>query len=188
MTLTAETSRCRFACALIMLVSSNLLFFGIVGLALADEKFFNLGLIAYNYSDYHIADYSVDATGGGNVFLSSPSSGGSGTTCCVRVSSSQKESVIVRIRWQFGGCKYVLRNDWTGETLERTHYFFKEKDVRVSLKNSIEPHYFETHFYDDGSVKARVTNSISTPQIIRSANRKDRSSFPRCKNDAKPDA
>jgi len=43
----------------------------------------------------------------------------------------------------------------------------------------------ETHFYPDGSVKVKVTESISLPELRLDEDRKDQTIFSRCKDENK---
>lgn len=163
-----------------------LFFFGIPQIAFSQDDIYSLGIVAYNYTDFHISDYRVNNVGGGNVFLSSPTSGGSGVACCFNFQKNGSKVIKVKVRWQFGGCKYVFRNAWTSETAEITHYFYREEDLTVEPLVQRNPHYLEMHFNADGSVQARITSSISKPKVIKNADRLDKSIFVRCKNGEKP--
>lgn len=164
-----------------------LIFSGLTQKTLAQENSYSLGLVAYNYTNSHISNYSVNSVGGGNVFLSSATSGGSGVACCLQFQKNGLDAIDVTIRWQNGGCRYILRNDWTKETAELVHYFYKEREVKVARMKDGEPRYLETHFFADGSIQARITNSISDPQaVVRGASQGQKANFPRCKNDEKP--
>jgi len=57
-----------------------------------------LALIAYNYTDRTIASYQINGAGGGDVSLSSSTSGGSGTTCCVQYEMPRKAPIHVLVR------------------------------------------------------------------------------------------
>lgn len=71
-----------------------------------NNEYVTLDLIGYNYTDRHISDYDVDGQGGGDVRLSSPTSGGGGIVCCVRLATGEEDPIIVRVRWQVDGCTY----------------------------------------------------------------------------------
>jgi hypothetical protein len=151
------------------------------------EQYFLLGLIGYNYTDRHISDYSVNGAGGFDVMLSSPTSGGSGITCCVRLRRNSVVPSRVKVRWQYDGCIYIMKNDLTGATDKVRHYYYKEAEVDVRRADSGAPEYIETHFYQDGSVQVLATDDISRPLLNLDETRVDKSSFPNCKNDEKPE-
>lgn len=145
-----------------------------------------LGLVGYNYTDRNISDYSVNGAAGGHVFLSSPASGGSGTTCCVRLSKTQIGHMRVKVRWQVDGCTYLMSNPVSNATAKIRHFHYQEIEVDVPQVAGIKPHYLETHFYPDGSVQVLLTEDFSEPRIVLSERRLDKSSFPRCHDDKKP--
>lgn len=145
-----------------------------------------LGLIAYNYTDRTIASYQINGAGGGDVSLSSLTSGGSGTTCCVQYEMLRKAPIHVLVRWQENGCYFQVKSQASEYVSRQTHYYFKEKEVMVDLMHNGNPTYIETHFYPDGDVRVRITDEISLPQIKLSGRRPDKSNFNRCKNGKKP--
>lgn len=148
-------------------------------------EYFTLGLIGFNYTDRLIDHYSVDSSGGGHVHLSSPTSGGSGVVCCTRISKAQREKVGVKVKWQVDGCTYPVKSS-TGRIGERRIFYYKEALIYVDPPSSSAPAYLETHFYPDGSVKVKVTEFISSPEIHLDQDRKDQSIFLRCKDEKKP--
>lgn len=152
------------------------------------EKYFLLGLIGYNYTDRHISDYTVNSAGGSRVMLSSSTSGGSGVTCCVRLAKKALIPPRVKVRWQYDGCIYLIKDDRTGKADKVRHYYYKEADVEVQRENGIIPGYLETHFYPDGTVQVIATEDFSSPRLLLDEKRVDMSSFPRCKDDEKPEA
>lgn len=145
-------------------------------------EYFTLGLIGFNYTDRLIDHYSVDSSGGGHVHLSSLTSGGSGVVCCTRISKAQREKVEVKVKWQVDGCTYPVKSS-TGRIGERRIFHYKEALVYVDPPTSLAPAYLETHFYPDGSVKVKVTEFISPPEMHLDENRKDQSIFLRCKDE-----
>lgn len=150
------------------------------------ENYFLLGLVGYNYTDYHISDYTVNSAGGAFIRLSSATGGGSGITCCMRLS---KKSVIpprVKVRWQYDGCLYFMKNDQTGSTEWVRHFYYKEAEVDLERADSGNPGYIETHFYPDSTVKVRTTDYFSDPLLKLDPRRGDKSSFPKCKDNEKP--
>lgn len=150
------------------------------------EDYYLLGLLGYNYTDRHISDYSVNGGSGGHIFLSSRTGGGSGVGCCVRLSKKNPKISHVRIRWQFDGCIYLIKDPASGKEDKVRHYYYKEKDVEVLNVAREEPHYLETHFFPDGTVKAMITSEISSASLQLEEGRPDKSRFGACKNDEKP--
>lgn len=152
-----------------------------------NNEYVTLDLIGYNYTDRHIGNYDVDGQSGGDVRLSSPTSGGGGIVCCVRLAMGKSGPIIVRVRWQVDGCTYLMRSAFTGATQRMSHYFFKEEYVEVPRPKGIKPSHLETHFYPNGSVVVRLTDDMSFPLLSLNEARPDKSKFPKCKNDKKPD-
>ena len=150
------------------------------------EEYFLLGLVGYNYTDRHISSYTVNGAGGLDVIMSSPTGGGSGITCCVKL---KKKSVIhprVKVRWQYDGCLYFMKNDRTGATDWVRHYYYKEAEVDLQRADSGVPEYIETHFYPNGTVQVRSTDDFSDPDLKLDPRRADKSFFSKCKNNEKP--
>ncbi|MFY0574604.1 DUF3304 domain-containing protein [Cystobacter fuscus] len=52
-----------------------------------------------NYTDLYIEDFSVDSVGGGNIFVSSPDSGGGKSACCLRWFPGVRLPFPVEIEW-----------------------------------------------------------------------------------------
>lgn len=146
-----------------------------------------LGLVAYNYTDRHISEYSVDGASGGYVRLSSPTGGGSGTACCVKIQRNYRDRMTVRVRWQVDGCTYLIKDSRTGKADKARYLYYKEAEVEVLRKDDGNPEYIETHFYPDGSVKVQLTENMSLPFFVLDRKRQDKSLFPRCRNDKNPE-
>jgi hypothetical protein len=151
------------------------------------EKYFLLGLVGYNYTDRHISNYTVNGAGGFDVMLSSPTSGGSGITCCVRLAKKSLIPPRVKVRWQYDGCIYLIKDDQDGKADRVRHYYYKEAEVDVQRADGGTPEYLETHFYSDGTVQVAATDDLSRPRLKLDENRLDKSLFPKCKNDEKPE-
>lgn len=152
-----------------------------------NNEYVTLDLLGYNYTDRHINDYDVDGQGGGIIQMSSPTSGGSGSVCCVRLAIGRSTPIIVRVRWQVDGCTYLMRSERTGNTQRIYHYFYKEEYVEVPPPKGIKPSHLESHFYPDGSVRVMLTADMSLPRLSLNESRSDKSKFPKCKNDKKPE-
>lgn len=152
-----------------------------------NKDYLLLGLVGFNYTDRYINNYSINGAGGGNVQISLSDSGGSGQTCCVKVWKKHIEPFYVLVRWQVDGCKYVVRDPKTGATEEVKHFYYKEAEVAVQDIAKDNAGFIETHFYPDGSVKVLLTEAESDPLLLLDEKRADKSSFPRCKNDEKPE-
>lgn len=151
------------------------------------DEYTMLGLVGYNYTDRHISAYSIDGVDGGHINLSSPTSGGSGISCCVKFSRKNSGPLRVKIRWQVGGCTYSVKDEETGRSDKVRYYYYKEAVVEVQRIYETEPAYIEAHFFPNGSVQVRLTDHGSNPLLALSERRRDKSYFPQCKNDRNPD-
>jgi hypothetical protein len=175
-----------FLIAPIMLVACHAQDGGEVGAIKSKDEYIVVGLVGYNYTDRHISDYSVNGAGGGNINLSSPTSGGSGVSCCVKLSKKHTGPIRVTVRWQVDGCKYVESDPKTGAADELRHFYYKETEVDVQRKVDEDANYLETHFYPDGSVQVQLTEYGTEPRLILDQKRPDKSYFPRCKDGKNP--
>jgi hypothetical protein len=115
-----------------------------------------LAINGFNYTDRVIELFSIDNRGGGNIAVSSPTSGGGKTTCCLRWYPGSQLSRPVKIEWM----RY--KNDkelWCKKTviLEAP---FPEKPTDVSV-----------HFMPDGDIKVEVTEGY--PDLKLSLDRFD---------------
>lgn len=151
------------------------------------DEYTMLGLVGYNYTDRHISTYSIDGADGGHINLSSPTTGGSGISCCVKFSRKNSGPLKVKVRWQVDGCTYLLKDEATGRSGKVRHYYYKETVVEVQRSYRAEPAYIETHFFPNGLVQVRLTDHGSNPLLALSERRRDKSYFPQCKNDRNPD-
>lgn len=142
-----------------------------------------MAILGYNYTDRRIGQFTVNDNGGDRVELSTPNSGGTGTTCCVRFNPGLR-NFSVMVRWTDTQCIYKVRSKFEGE-FDEIFYFYKTLKVPVSI-NAHNYKYIEIHFYPGGKVQAAVTESMSKPRLQLSADRGVKVAAPRCKNDEKP--
>lgn len=85
--------------------------------ACSGAKPIGLAIEGYNYTNRYIASFTVtDENGngawGGNVFLSSPTSGGGGGTCCVMLDPNMSKPVQLFVAWTLDEI-----DDATGRTI-----------------------------------------------------------------------
>ena len=146
-----------------------------------------IDIVVFNYTDRAIDSFSVNGQGGGNVFLSSRTGGGGGSVCCARLHSTHSGFPRIRVKWQVDGCTYLTKSRISGEVFENIYPYYKQADVDVTYRDKSEPHHLEIHFYPDGSVLAELTATLSSPRVLLDGDRPDKSNFPRCPNDKKPE-
>ncbi len=146
----------------------------------------SLSLAGYNYTNRYIDSFSVDGQGGGNIYVSSPTSGGGGTVCCVSYFPRAPQQTV-RVRWTSGGCYFSEKSSLSDEMVETLHSFYKEEDVPVEVLAKDNAQHMEVHFYLDGTIKAAITAGISPPRMMLDKRREDRSRYPRSPADRKPE-
>jgi hypothetical protein len=151
------------------------------------REYVALDLVAYNYTDHHIEDYEINGQHGDIVRVSSPTSGGSGSVCCVELPLGKYSVILVKVRWQVDGCIYVEKDPFTGSTANSNYYYYREEYVKIPRPVGIVPRHLETHFYPNGSVRVQITEELSRPRLRLSEDRLQKRKFPRCKNDEKPE-
>jgi hypothetical protein len=146
-----------------------------------------LDIVGFNYTDRVIDSFSVNGQGGGNIFLSTRTSGGGKSACCVRLLNAHKGVSKIHVRWQVDGCVYLTKSRISGETFKNIFPYYKEVDIDVVQPKKYVPQHLEIHFYPDGSVRSELTAELSLPRISLDGKRADKSKFPRCPDDKKPE-
>lgn len=149
-------------------------------------KSWEVDMVGFNYTNRVIDSYSVNNEGAGNVLLSSRTSGGGKSVCCVTISHLKSGIPRIRVRWQVDGCTYLTRSRISGEVFENVFPYYKQADIALPVPKNSRPQHLEVHFYPDGSVQAQLTASLSLPRISLDGQRSDISNFPRCHDDKKP--
>lgn len=116
----------------------------------------------YNYTNHYIDSFSVNGAGGGNIFVSGPTTGGGGSVCCYSFNPAGPAKVTVK--WSASYCMYSTTNKFGG-----THFWrkslFREVQVPVERMPTGEPEALEVHFFPDGHVEAAVTPGYSPPRL-----------------------
>lgn len=146
-----------------------------------------LPIVGYNYTDRYLAYFKVDSIGGGNVFVSSPTSGGGGSTCCA-VYIKGTRAWKAQVEWQSGACRYNEHVQASGRPTFDLHRYFKKVTVDVDPRIPADPKQLEVHFYPDGSVQIALTEERSAPRLILPAERENKGPYPQCPNNEKPAA
>jgi len=142
-----------------------------------EKTHYLFSIIGYNYTNRHIDGFSIDGQGGGDVRVSSPTSGGGGIVCCVLFSKKPKWPIHVLIRWQSGGCRVWHKDRRFGHN----RYYYKETTVNVEPGSSKQPSGITVHFFQDGSVRVRLINDLEPPLVRLPEERAVDDYFPECK-------
>lgn len=107
-----------------------------------------LTIYGYNYTDLYIDSFEVGGNGGGNLSVSTMTTGGSKSACCASVYPALVP-YEVKIKWKGREGK----NRWC------------EKKVTLHGPIPAKPGYFEVHFYPDGHIEVAVTEDASKPRL-----------------------
>ena len=183
-----RVSRCR---AMVSTALGVMLALAVTGCDARDSEFaapresVGLTIYGYNYTNRYIDQFYVNGNGGENLRVSGPSSGGGGSVCCFSYTPDTPAPKTVKVKWVASGCTYKVKGTY-GEIFDDIYHFFKTLEIPVNPKVPANPGYFEVHFYPDGHVEAAITEHSSPPRLILSEDREDRSDYPRCPNDKKP--
>jgi hypothetical protein len=103
----------------------------------ADPEPVLLEINGFNYTDLYIDSFEVNGQSGGNLFVSSPTSGGGGSVCCMR--------------W-VPGSQLPLRVSWT-----RDRKRWCEQEVPLPPPRDGIPRHLGVHFFPDGHIEAELT-------------------------------
>lgn len=143
----------------------------------------------YNYTDMFIDSFTVDGAGGGNVFVSSPTTGGGGSVCCYSFNPSAPRPILLKIRWATAYCMEHKANPYAfgPRFVDERKTLWKEASVPLS-EVSTPAMALEVHFYPDGHVEAAVTPGYSPPRLKLPITADEQrpgasSNFPPCSHD-----
>ena len=111
----------------------------------AEDEPILLGIDGFNYTDLVIDYFSVVSQGGGNILVSSPTSGGSGTVCCVTWYHDIKLPIPMEVEWM----RYSAGVErWCKRT--------------VTFKGPVpsRPSALGVHFMPDGDIEIEITKQM----------------------------
>ncbi|WP_211841843.1 DUF3304 domain-containing protein [Massilia eburnea] len=152
----------------------------------AKKDRYDLSINGYNYTSRYIDQFSVNGAGGGNIQASGPTSGGGGSVCCATY-YADVPGLKYKVRWQSDACRYVSFVSDSGENVWSHHLFYKEREVTPVVRAVGKPAFMEVHIYPDDHVETFITNTLSAPRLKLNKERSDKSEYPRCPNDQKPE-
>lgn len=120
----------------------------------------------YNYTDTFINSFTVNGAGGGNIFVSSPTTGGGKSVCCYSFNRQIPRPIQLKIRWAAAYCMERKANSYTfgPRFVDERRTLWKEALVPL-LEVSTPAMALEVHFYPDGHVEAAVTPGYSPPRL-----------------------
>jgi Protein of unknown function (DUF3304) len=99
-----------------------------------------LAINGFNYTDLYIASFEVNYQGGGNIFVSSPTTGGGKTVCCVTWRPGTKLPKPMTIRWS------------------RDNKRWCQKTVLLTGPAPASPTAIGVHFMPDGNIQVELTD------------------------------
>lgn len=103
----------------------------------------SLEINGYNYTDLAIDSFEVNGQGGGDLSVSSTTSGGGKATCCLGLSPGTKFPVELTIQW----------------TRDRKRWC--EKTVQLAAPVTANPRHIGVHFFPDGRIEAELTEDYA---------------------------
>lgn len=110
----------------------------------------SLGINGFNYTDVAIDSFSVNSVWGGNIYVSTPTSGGGGTTCCYTLHTLSSQPVPINIKWM----RY---------TNQKQHWC--RRTITYAGLVPANPTDLNVHFMPDGEIEIDITNGPSTLKI-----------------------
>jgi hypothetical protein len=153
--------------------------------AAASEPYrgYTLTLIGMNYTRRYIDTFTVDGRGGGNLRVSSPTSGGGGSACCIGWDNRRTLPVTMTVRWQSGACKVMTGRTWDdGSAAFRLYRDFEERKVQFNGPVPANPQYFVVHIFEDDHVELSMSEDYPVPKLKLSQDREDLTPYPICKD------
>ena len=129
-----------------------------------EPRYVSLTIYGYNYTDDYIDQFEVNGQGGGNLYLSTATSGGGGSVCCVGLWTGTELPKKVTVRWTGSYCIYTTVNS-DGERRDWRRGIWREAEAWIHGPLPPEPNYFEVHIYQDGHVEVAVTADSSRPRL-----------------------
>lgn len=115
-----------------------------------------LAINGFNYTDRVISTFTINHQDGGNIVVSSPTSGGGKTTCCMTWHPGSQLSRLVKIEWM----RYIDgRRTWC------------KKEVMLNAPFPQSPTDVSVHFMPDGNIEVELTQGY--PDVKLSLQRHD---------------
>ena len=119
----------------------------------------------YNYTDDYINSFTVDGQGGGNLYVSGPTSGGGGSVCCASFSQGMPLPIKLKVRWTGAYCMEYETNMFGRTSAYRKGLWRESEALAVDLSQG-KPRALEVHIFPDGHVEAAITQGYSRPRLV----------------------
>jgi hypothetical protein len=111
------------------------------------RKRVSLEINGFNYTDLYIDHFAVNGQGGGNINVSSPTSGGGGSVCCVVFSPGSTLPIRIKVQWTRDGDRWC------------------EQEVLITGPVPASPEHLAIHFFPDGHIEAEITENYPKPKL-----------------------
>jgi hypothetical protein len=122
---------------------------GVDGKRAGPDRRIPLDIVGYNYTNRYIDSFKVDGYGGGNISLSTPTSGGGSPFCCYYFMPGV-------------GFPYEIEVEWAPSASDGP---WKKTKALIPEPKTDRPKYLEIHFYPDGHIESELTGEYSPPRL-----------------------
>jgi Protein of unknown function (DUF3304) len=117
-----------------------------------------LAINGFNYTDLYIDGFEVNYQGGGNIYVSTPTSGGGGTVCCVTWRSGSKLPKPIKVRWSRDNKRWcekivMLNGPVPANPTAIGVHFMPDGDIQVELSEGYPKVKLKLTNFDDGRRK-----------------------------------
>ncbi len=112
------------------------------------DKSVSLEINGFNYTDLYIDGFIVNGQGGGNIFVSSPKSGGGGSVCCVSLWPGLELPTTLKVEWTRDNNRWCIAD--------------------VVLKGPVPPNpqHLGIHFFPDGHIEAELSEDYPALRLV----------------------
>ena len=118
----------------------------------------------YNYTNDYINSFTVDGQGGGNLYVSGPTSGGGGSVCCASYPRGTPLPIKLKIRWVGSYCMEYETSQF-GRTSSYPLGIWREAEALAVDLSEGKPRALEVHIFPDGHAEAAITRGYSPPRL-----------------------
>jgi Protein of unknown function (DUF3304) len=122
------------------------------------SKPIGLAINGFNYTDLYIASFEVSYQGGGNLYVSSPTSGGGGTVCCVTWRPGVTLPKPIKVRWSRDRKRWCERTVMLNGPVPSNPtaigvHFMPDGDIQLELSEGYPEVKLKLNNFDDGHRK-----------------------------------